>query len=45
MNTRGKLVEMRTCKETEDIGAVQKGADFVRAFALGFDVDVSRLLS
>lgn len=27
---------------TVDTGAVQKGADFVKAFALGFDVNVSR---
>lgn len=31
----------QTCKETQDIGALQKAADFVKAFTLGFDVDVS----
>ncbi|KAI9360790.1 putative RNA-binding protein Pno1p [Zopfochytrium polystomum] len=38
MNTKRRAVEMRTCKLTEDTGAVQKGADFIRAFCLGFDV-------
>ena len=28
-------------KWTEESGALQKGADFVKAFALGFDVKVS----
>ena len=32
----------QTCKETEDIAALQKAADFVRAFILGFEVEVSR---
>ena len=31
----------QTCKDTTDIGALQKAADFVRAFTLGFEVDVS----
>jgi RNA-binding protein PNO1 len=26
-------------KQTEETGALQKGADFVRAFALGFEVE------
>lgn len=39
MNTKDKAVEMRTSKKTMDTGALQKGADFIRAFALGFDVD------
>ncbi|KAI8346316.1 eukaryotic type KH-domain type I [Mortierella sp. GBAus27b] len=39
MNIKSKSVEIRTSKHTEDTGAVQKGADFVKAFALGFDVD------
>lgn len=41
MNLRAKAVEMRTCPETEDAGALQKGADFVKAYCLGFAVDVS----
>ncbi|KXS16713.1 RNAbinding protein PNO1like protein putative [Gonapodya prolifera JEL478] len=39
MNTRGKAVEIKSSELTEDSGAVQKGADFVKAFALGFDVE------
>lgn len=40
MNMKSKSVELRTSsKFTTDNGAIQKGADFVRAFALGFDVD------
>ncbi|KAH9945857.1 uncharacterized protein BXZ73DRAFT_95377 [Epithele typhae] len=38
MNVRRKCVEIRTSKHTKDVGAIQKGADFVKAFALGFDV-------
>ncbi|KAJ1567885.1 pre-rRNA-processing protein pno1 [Cladochytrium tenue] len=38
MNMRRRAVELRTCKETADTGAIQKGEDFVRAFCLGFDV-------
>ena len=41
MNTKTKQVEMRTSKFTAEEGsALQKGADFLRAFTLGFDVDV-----
>ncbi|KAK6587325.1 hypothetical protein PZA11_000615 [Diplocarpon coronariae] len=39
MNTKSKAVELRTSKHTTDPGALQKGADFVQAFSLGFDVD------
>ncbi|KAI8904063.1 hypothetical protein EDD86DRAFT_213835 [Gorgonomyces haynaldii] len=39
MNIKKKAVELRTCAETQDIGAVQKGADFVKAYCLGFEVD------
>ncbi|KAG6868691.1 pre-rRNA-processing protein pno1 [Termitomyces sp. T159_Od127] len=38
MNVQRRCVEIRTSKETKDIGALQKGADFVKAYALGFDV-------
>ena len=31
----------QTCKETTDIGALQKGADFVTAFTLGFEIEVN----
>jgi rRNA processing protein Krr1/Pno1 len=44
MNTKTKQVEMRTGRFTPDGGsALQKGADFLRAFTLGFDVDVNSL--
>lgn len=39
MNLKTKHVELRTCEETQDASAIQKGADFVKAFALGFDLD------
>lgn len=35
------LSEFQTCKETQDIGALTKAADFVKAFVLGFQVEVS----
>ncbi|KAI0261379.1 hypothetical protein BC834DRAFT_896506 [Gloeopeniophorella convolvens] len=41
MNTQRKSVEMRTSKHTKELGALQKGADFVKAYALGFDVNDS----
>merc|ERR1712133_180417 len=31
--------EVRSCKDTVDITHLQKAADFVRAFILGFEVD------
>jgi rRNA processing protein Krr1/Pno1 len=34
----------QTSKATKDIGALQKGADFIKAFALGFDVNVDHLV-
>jgi RNA-binding protein PNO1 len=39
MNTKSRAVELRTSSHTTEPGALQKGEDFVRAFALGFDVD------
>jgi len=41
MNVHRKCVEIRTSTHTKEIGALQKGADFVKAFALGFDVQDS----
>lgn len=38
-NHRTKTVEIRPSPTTEDIAVLQKAADFVRAFVLGFDVD------
>ncbi|KAN0107060.1 eukaryotic type KH-domain (KH-domain type I) [Russula decolorans] len=39
MNVQRKCVEMRTSKHTKELGALQKGADFAKAYALGFDVN------
>ncbi|EAZ63196.1 Predicted RNA-binding protein Pno1p interacting with Nob1p and involved in 26S proteasome assembly [Scheffersomyces stipitis CBS 6054] len=39
MNLKTKTVELKTNKSTTDVGALQKGADFIKAFTLGFDVD------
>ncbi|KAJ1938214.1 pre-rRNA-processing protein pno1 [Linderina pennispora] len=39
MNPKSRMIEIRTCAETEDPGAVQKAADFVRAFVLGFSAE------
>ncbi|KAF9648983.1 eukaryotic type KH-domain type I [Thelephora ganbajun] len=41
MNVQRKAVEIRTSKHTKEIGSLQKGADFVKAYALGFDVNDS----
>jgi len=38
-NVRLRLVEIRSCKDTVDKSNLQKGADFVKAFTLGFDVN------
>lgn len=38
-NLKTRNVEIRTCKETTDVGALTKAADFVRAFILGFQVE------
>merc|ERR1712241_102200 len=37
-NLQTRNVEIKTCEETKSIGSLQKAADFVRAFILGFDV-------
>lgn len=37
MNTRRRAVEIRSSENTEDIGALQKAADYMKAFMLGFD--------
>ncbi|CAO3624656.1 unnamed protein product [Mucor hiemalis] len=39
MNVKTKTVELKTSPSTEDEGSLQKGADFLRAFALGFEVE------
>ncbi|XP_056147561.1 RNA-binding protein PNO1 [Lampris incognitus] len=38
-NLRTRNVEIKTCKETQDIGSLAKAADFVKAFVLGFQVE------
>ncbi|CAN9500020.1 unnamed protein product [Ophioblennius macclurei] len=38
-NLKTRNVEIKTCKETEDIGALTKASDFVKAFVLGFQVE------
>lgn len=38
MNIKKKCVEIRSSKHTEDIGAIQKAADFLKAFMLGFSM-------
>jgi RNA-binding protein PNO1 len=39
MNIKSRAVELRTSKFTDDVGALQKGADFIKAFTYGFDLD------
>uniref|UniRef100_A0A060SZA1 Pre-rRNA-processing protein PNO1 n=1 Tax=Blastobotrys adeninivorans TaxID=409370 RepID=A0A060SZA1_BLAAD len=39
MNAHKRKVLIRTCPQTTDPGAIQKGDDFLRAICLGFDVD------
>lgn len=42
MNLKSKSVELRSHpRHTTDPGALQKGADFIKAFTLGFDLDDS----
>ncbi|XP_077999435.1 RNA-binding protein PNO1-like [Glandiceps talaboti] len=38
-NLRTRNVEIKTSKETTDIGALQRAADLVKAFCLGFEVE------
>lgn len=38
-NLKSRNIELKTCTETGDIGSIQKAADFVRAFILGFEVE------
>jgi hypothetical protein len=39
MNVKEKRVELRSSKFTQSNEALQMGADFVSAFAMGFDID------
>ncbi|CAM4651909.1 RNA-binding protein PNO1 [Lepidochelys kempii] len=38
-NLKTRNVEIKTCKETKDVSALTKAADFVKAFILGFQVE------
>lgn len=38
-NMKGRQVEIRLSPETPDVSNLQKGADFVKAFVYGFDID------
>jgi len=38
MNLKTKSVELRTSEHTEEVASLQKAADFVRAFIMGFEV-------
>jgi RNA-binding protein PNO1 len=38
MNVKLRCVELRTSEVTQETQALQKAADFVKAFLLGFDV-------
>ncbi|XP_026211013.1 RNA-binding protein PNO1 [Anabas testudineus] len=38
-NLKTRNVEIKTCKETQDIASLTKAADFVKAFVLGFQVE------
>lgn len=38
-NLRTKNIELKTCAETQEISSLQKAADFIRAFCLGFEVE------
>uniref|UniRef100_A0A6T5QRH5 K Homology domain-containing protein n=1 Tax=Heterosigma akashiwo TaxID=2829 RepID=A0A6T5QRH5_HETAK len=37
-NPKTRSVEMKTSEHTEDVGAIQKAADFIQAFMMGFEV-------
>lgn len=38
MNLKTRCVELRSRKDTEDLGALTKAAEFVRAYVVGFEV-------
>ena len=40
MNLKNKSVELRTSEHTEHVSALQKSADFLKAFLLGFEIQV-----
>lgn len=42
MNLKTRSVEMRTSEHTEEVSALQKSHDFIRAFLMGFEVQVCK---
>ncbi|XP_068423645.1 RNA-binding protein PNO1 [Clinocottus analis] len=38
-NLKTRHVELKTCKDTQDISSLTRASDFVRAFVLGFQVE------
>merc|ERR1712212_1335295 len=36
-NLSKKMVEIRSCKDTTEVGNIQKAEDFIKAFMLGFE--------
>lgn len=43
-NLKTRNIELKTCTETSEISSLQKAADFLRAFCLGFEVEDSLAL-
>lgn len=43
-NIKTRNVEIKTCNETNEISALQKAADFIKAFVIGFEVEDSLAL-
>ena len=39
MNTKRKCVELKTSNFTDDLTAIQKGVDFLKAFMMGFEIN------
>lgn len=38
MNTKRRAIELKTTKDVKDSGTIQKAADFLKAFLLGFEL-------
>jgi len=38
-NLKSRNIELKTCAETAEISSLQKAADFIRAFCLGFEIE------
>lgn len=38
-NMQSRCIEIRSCSETKDKNSIQKAADFLKAFMLGFEVE------